>query len=182
MSEKRKLLRSKIKPLGLNTKFTIVILFLVFVPILVMSLILFYQIEKGSVKQSESDMYYRQRELDGAIAIRIKVIETMQRSFLSNRELLELLEKSVEGEKVSTREIIDFSEGIGSFLTGTVENNPVLHTVRVYAKIDDIQEIMPILYKASRMKNMSWSKETPVTGWHFGYYDTSFGSLTENGA
>lgn len=180
MEEMKNNVWQRTKGLRLNTKLTIVILLLVFVPIVILSTIMFYEIEQSTVAQSESDMYYRQRELEDAFSIRIENIETMQRSFSKNNELLEILEMSTSGEDVSTRDIIDFYEGIGSFLTGTVENNPVLYTVRVYAKNDDVQELMPILYKSSRMDNMSWSRETPVIGWHFSYYDTSFKSLTEN--
>ncbi len=181
MREKRNTLWQKIRDLKLNIKFTVLILLLVFVPLLALSFAMFGQIEKNAVKQSESDMYYRQRELEGAVSIRIEAMETLQRSFANNDELLNLLEKSALGETPSTRELLAFSEGIGSFLTGIVENNPIVYTVRVYARNDGIQELMPIIYKASRMEKMSWSKESPVTGWHFSYYDTSFGSLTENG-
>ena len=172
---------NRVNGFHLNTKFTVVILLLLFVPIIILSSIMFYEIELSSIKQSESDMYYRKRELQDGIAIRIENIETIQRSFPKNDELLKMLDNASSGETMSVRELIEFSDGIGSFLTGNVENNPVLYTVRVYAETDDIQEIMPIIYKSSRMKKMSWSNEVPLTGWHFAYYDTSFGSLTENG-
>jgi two-component system sensor histidine kinase YesM len=181
MEKKKAQFWQKIHSLRLNTKFTILILLLVFFPLVVLSLVLFYQIEQSSVQQIESDMYYRQRELESAISIRLEAIDMMQRSFSNNDALLGMLEASAAGETLSTRELLEFSQGIGSFLTQTVENNPVLYTVRVYSRDDYIQEIMPIVYKASRMENMSWSKENPVTGWHYSYYDTSFGSLTENG-
>ncbi len=181
MEEKKVKLRQKLNSLRLNTKFTVLILLLVFAPLVILSIILFYQIEQSSVNQIESDMYYRQRELDSAISIRLEAVDMMQRSFANNDAIINMLEVSAEGKSLSTRELLDFSEGIGSFLTQTVVNNPVLYTVRVYARNDNVQEIMPIIYKASRMENMSWSKSSPVTGWHFSYYDTSFGSLTENG-
>ena len=172
---------NRVNGFHLNTKFTIVILFLLFVPIIILSSIMFYEIELSSIKQSESDMYYRKRELQDGITIRIENIETIERSFSKNDELLKLLDNASSGQTMSVRELIDFSDGIGSFLTGNVENNPVLYTVRVYAGTDEIQEIMPIIYKSSRMKKMSWNDEMPLAGWHFAYYDTSFGSLTENG-
>ncbi|MFR8426746.1 MAG: hypothetical protein ACLVCH_03180 [Roseburia inulinivorans] len=39
-----------------------------------------------------------------------------------------------------------------------VDNNPLLYGVRVYAVNDSVQEMMPILYNASRMKKQEWSK------------------------
>jgi two-component system sensor histidine kinase YesM len=40
--------------------------------------------------------------------------------------------------------------------------------------------MMPILYSRSRMDQMEWAGENMNFGWHFGYYDTTFYSLSVN--
>ena len=181
MEEKKKTLWQRMRSMGLNIQFTALILLLVFVPIVVISIIMFRQIEQNSIAQNKSDMYYRQRELDGAVTFRMEAMETLQRSFSNSSDIRHILRESASERTMSTRELLDFADGTASILIGMVDNNPLVYTARVYAINDNVQEMMPSIYKASRMKNLSWSSEEPVTGWHFAYYDTTFGSLTENG-
>ena len=54
-----------------------------------------------------------------------------------------------------------------------VHNNPSMYAVRVYGANDNLQEMMSIIFKNSRMKKLNWG-ESGVSGWHFNYRDSVF--------
>lgn len=66
-----------------------------------------------------------------------------------------MLNASAIGGEISTADWLDFKNNEVSALERLVNNNPLLYGVRVYAVNDSVQEMMPILYNASRMKNRS---------------------------
>ncbi len=72
--------------------------------------------------------------------------------FLSDDSLLQMLNASAIGGEISTADWLDFKNNEVSALERLVNNNPLLYGVRVYAVNDSVQEMMPILYNASRMK------------------------------
>lgn len=78
------------------------------------------------------------------------------------------------GEKSLRPTGLDFKNNEVSALERLVNNNPLLYGVRVYAVNDSVQEMMPILYKASRMKKQEWSKQDKYVGWNFDYTDKYF--------
>ncbi len=165
--------------LKLNSRLTPIILVLIFFPIAVFSGVLFRNLEVTAVRESRDSMRSRvQREL-GQIETNIESISMSTRFFLSDEELLKVLNLAADGKDMPVEDTVNFySEKIAD-LERLVNNNPLLYAVRVYSVSDDVQEMMPILYTASRMKNLAWYGEN-MEGWHYEYSDTLFPSLTVN--
>ena len=99
------------------------------------------------------------------------------RFFLSDEGMSDILVDAYDGNVLDTKEILEFYNTEIADLERLVNNNPALYAVRVYGVNDNVQEMMPILYNNSRMQKLAWYGKS-MEGWHFGYYDTLFSSLT----
>lgn len=170
--------REWVSGLKLNIKFTIVILVITAIPIGILAGFLFRNMEIDTIKEHSHYMEYKMDQARNAIGTGLDSINMSTQFFLSDEEMKDVLNRAYLGEKLSTKELIDFQKTDVTNLERLVYNNPLLYAVRVYSVTDNVQEVMPILYNAERMQNLAWSKEARIEGWHFGYYDTAFSSLT----
>ncbi len=160
----------------LNIKFTFVIIMFTIVPIGVFAGILFRTMEQNVVDENLNYMEYTMERNEDEIATNIDSINMSTQFFLSDEKLLMVLNRTKCGETITTEEWLTFkSENISS-LERLVNNNPLIYGVRVYAADDDVQEMMPILYQASRMEKQEWAEEKEYTGWHFNFTDNIFSS------
>ena len=100
--------------------------------------------------------------------------------FLSDSFLIEHLLSLKQQKDMSTEEIRKFYNQNIASLERMVNNNPYLYQIRVYADNDSMQEMMPILYKKSRMERLEWAEKKNVYGWHYDYTDTIFDSYVMN--
>lgn len=163
--------------LKLNIKFTIVTILVTAFPIAVLAGVLFRNMEQEVISEQLRRMEYKMGKAESATVYGIDSINMTTQFFLSDEEMTEVLEKAVAGQKLSVQELLTFQERDIINLQRLVNNNPLLYTVRIYAANDNVQELMPILYKKSRMENLSWTEDPSLEGWHFGYYDTAFSAL-----
>lgn len=161
----------------LNSRFTLVILAFTFIPIGVMAGVLFRNLETDAIKESYNYMEAKVTRDYAQIATNIESINMSTRFFLSDEGLSDILVDAYDGTDMDARQILDFYNTEVADLERLVNNNPVLYAVRVYGVNDNVQEMMPILYNNSRMQKLSWYGDVKE-GWHFGYYDTLFSSLT----
>lgn len=113
-----------------------------------------------------------------AVATKINSINMSTQFFLSDEPLLEMLKRTKDGETFSAEEWYSFKNSDIVSLERLVNNNQLLYGVRVYASNDRVQEMMPILYAASRMEKQPWQSEETVTGWHYDFNDQIFNSYT----
>ena len=174
----------KIKELFLNTKlnikFTSMIILFMVIPIGIFAGVLFYVMEQNVVKENMDYMdYIMQRNQDG-IKTKIDSINMSTQFFLSDDAMLQMLNAAAVGKEVSTTDWLDFKNSEVSALERLVNNNPLLYGVRVYAVNDNVQEMMPILYNASRMKKQEWAEQDSYVGWNFDYNDNLFPAYTMN--
>lgn len=174
----------KIKELFLNTKlnikFTSMIILFMVIPIGIFAGVLFYVMEQNVVKENMDYMdYIMQRNQDG-IKTKIDSINMSTQFFLSDDAMLQMLNAAAVGKEVSTTDWLDFKNSEVSALERLVNNNPLLYGVRVYAVNDNVQEMMPILYNASRMKKQEWAEQDSYIGWNFDYNDNLFPAYTMN--
>ena len=158
----------KIKELFLNTKlnikFTSMIILFMVIPIGIFAGVLFYVMEQNVVKENMDYMdYTMQRNQDG-IKTKIDSINMSTQFFLSDDAMLQMLNAAAVGKEVSTTDWLDFKNSEVSALERLVNNNPLLYGVRVYAVNDNVQEMMPILYNASRMKKQEWAEQDSYVG------------------
>lgn len=162
--------------LKLNHKFTLVICFLVALPISVLAGVLFYNMERNVIVENRNYMEYTMERNRDHIRKNIDSVNMTTQFFLNDKALLQSLQKSAKKEKMTTDEMLTFYHSDISALERLVSNNTLLYGVRVYAINDNVQEMMPILYSHSRMQKMAWAEETDVEGWHYQYGDALFGN------
>lgn len=162
----------------LNIKFTFVIILFTIVPIGVFAGILFYNMEQNVVDDNLNYMEYTMARNEDSIATSINSINMSTQFFLSDEKLLAVLNRAKEGETLTTEEWLTFKSEDVSSLERLVNNNPLLYGVRVYAAGDNVQEMMPILYQASRMEKQEWAGDEDYFGWHYNFKDNIFSSYT----
>ena len=163
--------------LKLNWKFTFLVILFTMVPIGVFAGILFYILEQNEIKESMKYMEYTMERTEDAIASKIDSINMSTQFFLSDDALLEVLNRVSTGDIPTNAEWYEFKDVTVSSLERLVYNNPLLYGVRVYGISDEVQEMMPILYQASRMKKQSWSKDETLAGWKYNYSDEAFSTF-----
>lgn len=97
--------------------------------------------------------------------------------FLNTPALVEHLEKLQNGTPIPTAELLDFYDNDIASLEKVVLGNPYLYQIRVFAATDDMAEMLPILYSASRMQRMPWAgRETAEGTWVLDFTDQLFDS------
>lgn len=173
--------KKKLNGLKLNTKFTLIIVFFVIVPISVFAGILFYNMEENVIRENMNYMQYTMERNEDNIRKNIDSINMTTQFFLSDASLLRVLNGSVSGEEMTTEELLEFYGSDIASLERLVNNNPLLYEVRVYAVNDNVQEMMPILYQKSRMERMEWAKKEEFEGWNYNYQDNLFESRKGSG-
>lgn len=93
--------------------------------------------------------------------------------FLNMPTLIEHLEALRLGEEIPSQQLLEFYRSDISSLERIVISNPYLYAIRVYSVKDRIDEMVPILYGAERMKSLAWfDAESDPSGWYFDYADT----------
>lgn len=165
--------------LKLNGKFTLVIVFLVILPISVMAGVLFYNMERNVVSENRNYLQYTMERRQDILLGSIDSVNMTTQFFLNDDPLLQMLHKTASQEPMETEELVVFYHSDIASLERLVYNNTLLYGVRVYAVNDNVQEMMPILYSRSRMDKMDWAAESDYTGWHYNYQDRLFDNRGE---
>lgn len=173
-------IKNKVPGMKLNIKFTVIIILTAVIPIAILSGILFYNMENNVIEENINYMEYTAQRSEDQILSNIDSINMSTQFFLSDDKLLDVLNKAVEGETLSAKEWVEFNDTDVADLERLVNNNPQMYYVRVYAANDNVQEMMPVLYRNSRMNMQEWISDENTEGWHVGYHDTIFSSLITN--
>ena len=171
-----KKLRKKLENMKLNLKFTFTILICVMIPMGVILGIMFYYIEQNTINEHETYMRNKMERNRTQMETGISSINMATQFFISDAGVLEMLNASVTGDEYSSTQLRDTYKTDIAALERLIYNNPLLYGVRVYATNDNVLEMMPVLYQHSRMQRLEWADNDDITGWHFGYYDTTFDS------
>lgn len=162
----------------LNTKFTGMIILFVAVCMAVLSGILFRNMERNVVEQQRVSLEYKMEKNHGQILKNVESVNMSTQIFRNDTGLNHFLNRTKEGEDIPTEELISFYKRDIASLQRVVNSNPYLYQVRVYADSDTMQEMMPILFRRSRMEKLAWAKDASE-GWKFDYTDRIF---EENGS
>lgn len=171
-----KKIRNWISNLKLNIKFTILIFIIVMIPVGFLLARLAYNMDQTTKSENLTYMNYALERNETQLTTCVDSVNMATQFFQSDIGILELLNAAATGKSISSDKLLDYYENDIEALERLVSNNPLLYGVRVYADNDNVQEMMPILYNHSRMKQMSWATEdrAHIEGWHFNYYDTLF--------
>ena len=173
----KKLLQT-INNLKLNIKFTILITVCTTIPIGVFAGIYFWYMEQTVVQENIASVNYNmEKERDGFVS-RVDSAHITTQFFMTDDLLVSVLDETAQGKVVSTQDWLDLKSDDISHLERLVTSNPRFYGVRVYAVNENVQEMMPILYKNSRMQKLSWAQKEDYNGWNFDYDDTIFSSYS----
>ncbi|MCD7956666.1 MAG: histidine kinase [Lachnospiraceae bacterium] len=168
-------LQKKWQGLGLKAKFTVVIVCLVWVPVIAFALFYFNNMQESLLKDASQAMELELQDTSTQLAAYVDSINMSTQLFLSDSSLVDFLERVSADEEMTTEDIRTFYKETIASLERLIYNNPYLYQIRVYADSDTMQEMMPVLYRMSRMEKLSWaSEESEWEGWHFDYEDTLF--------
>lgn len=97
--------------------------------------------------------------------------------FLNTPSLIEHLALLKTGAGIHGQELKDFYDNDIASLEKVVVGNPYLYEIRVYAETDEMSELVPILYSASRMERMPWADQPVQSGtWQLDFDDQLFPS------
>lgn len=165
--------------LKLNTKFTLVICFLVVLPISVLAGVLFYNMEQNVITENRNYMAYTMERNGDHIRKNIDSVNMTTQFFLKDESLLSMLARTARGEKTDTKELMEYYHSDIASLERLINNNTLLYGVRVYAVNDNVQEMMPVLYSRSRMDKMEWAQKEDYTGWNYQYPDRLFDNRSQ---
>lgn len=171
-----------IDEMKLNEKFTLIILVFVFVPIALFTMLFFRNMEQSTIKDGYKSLEYSLERSYDEVAKNVDNINMSTQFFLSDKSLLEYLNKINNKEEISYEEMISFYDVNISSLERMVNSNPYIYQIRVYVDSENMEEMMPILYRYDRMKRLSWAKSKEVSGWKYDYLDTTFDSYVMNQA
>lgn len=164
--------------LKLNIKFTVIIIMFLMVSMAVLAGILFYNMEQNVINQQKASMEYNMEKNQGQVLKNLDAINMSTQFFLNDTGLLQFLNGVKTGESIATEEMLDFYNRDIASLERMVNNNPYLYQVRVYVDSENMQEMMPVLFRQSRMEKLAWAADESLEGWKFDYVDNLF---AENG-
>ena len=168
----------------LNWKFTIVIITAITIPIAIFAGVLFYNLEQNTVEENKKYMEYKMDKNAEITRTCIDSVNMSTQFFLSDEGMREVLLKTSQGQQMTTQELVEFQTSDVQDLERLVSNNPLLYVVRIFSSEDQVQEMMPILYRRDRMQRLAWAGEMEAqgsdSGWYFGYTDQVFSSLISN--
>ena len=166
--------------LKLNIKFTVLIVTFVLIPIIFLSAWLFYSMEQNVITERKNALSYKLSQSNLTIQSNVDSINMSTQFFLSDQGLRDFLVREKEGEDIKAEELIEFYKEDIASLERMVNNNPSLYQIRVYVDSEDMQEMMPILYRSNRMYRLDWAGVGDVAGWQFDYTDKIFDNYTIN--
>lgn len=166
--------------LKLNSKFTVITILFFVIPIIVFSLYLFHNMEDNSIHEKKSSVEYGLGKNYEQIKKNVDSINMSTQFFASDQALLAFLAGVKQNRVLTTEELREFYNINIASLERLVNNNPYLYQIRVYADSDTMQEMMPILYRKSRMMKLAWAQDSEIEGFQYNYEDTIFDSYVIN--
>lgn len=168
-------IKEKFGGVRLNIKFTLIIIAFVILPVAILASILFYIMEENVIDQQTTSMEYNMEKTHTQVLKNVESINMSMQFFLNDASLLKFLNGVKENKDFSTTEMLEFYNKDIASLERMVNNNPYLYQIHIYADNETMQEMMPILFRESRMKKLDWAEDEKIYGWKFGYTDNLFG-------
>lgn len=176
MQNRLRSIRQRFDALKLNVRFTLMIIFLIAVPIGIFAGFLFWTMEQAVIQEGLSKLEYEMERQEAQIRKNVDSINMSTQFFLSNQALLEYLVKVKQGKSIPVQELNAFYHNDIAAMERMINSNLYLYQIRVYAEGDNLNEMMPVLYSKARMGRLAWAQDEVITGWKFNYTDTIFDS------
>lgn len=169
-------IKGSFKGLKLNNKFTIICIILVMIPMIILASWMFWSIEDNLINEKLNAMRYKMDIAHAQVIKNVDSINVSTQFFLSDRSLNNFLIAEKAGDRYTPEELIEFYSADVASLERMINNNTYLYQIRVYVDSNDMQEMMPIIYRKDRLKKLSFYQDDLTYGWKYGYQDNLFAS------
>lgn len=162
--------------LKLSHKFTFLIMAIIVLPLIILSTFFFNSIRDSRIKEKIRSVEINFTQNYEQIQKNVEMCQMSTQVMLNSQNFWNYVGQFSTGEKMETKNLLDFYNTEIKALEKIVNSNPYLYQVRVYADYKGIPEMMPILYKMYRVNRLAWAKEgIPESGtWQFDYEDEIF--------
>ncbi len=161
--------------LKITHKISLTVFCFAFIPILVLFLVIIMNLEE---KEKNDKIFLAKSSVNQVYANVQKTVELCNMStqvFLNNGNLTNYLERVHSGEKISVEDMISFSREDIVSMERLVNSNPYLYQIHVYVDNDTMLEMVPIIYRKSRMKNTQMLIDDNLQySWLYDYTDDLF--------
>ncbi|MFV0342461.1 MAG: sensor histidine kinase [Anaerocolumna sp.] len=162
--------------LKLSHKFTFLIMAIIVLPLVILCIFFFNNIRDSRIKEKIKSVEINFTQNYEQIQKNVEMCQMSTQVMLNSQNFWNYVNRFTKGEKIQTKELIDFYNSEIKALEKIVNTNPYLYQLRVYADYTGVPEMMPILYKIDRLGRHAWAKEgIPESGtWQFNYEDEIF--------
>jgi two-component system sensor histidine kinase YesM len=170
----KKYILKKYEMMKLTSKFTILILTFLMIPIGAFSLLIFYNMETAIYNDGRTRIV-NELERSGQNAEQVAAICNLSTRMLVNNESMnDYLNQFDSNKKFSFMDILEFYGREISSVQKIVHSTPCLYKIRIFVNSDTVKETMPLLFKKEKIRKLKWGKDgIPPSGtWCFDYEDT----------
>lgn len=169
--------RRLIRRMTFAGQITLVICVFALLPMLLLAAYLTYSTRAVAVQSRIGDLRQRTDQLATQVEKAAELCNMSTQVFLNTPALIDHLTRLKNGEQVHGRELKAFYDNDIASLEKVVVGNPYLYEIRVYSVTDEMNELVPILYSASRMKRLPWAQQEVRSGtWQLDFSDQLFDS------
>lgn len=155
------------RQLKLNTKFSVVVVLLVAIPMLIFNLAFFKFTREGMMYQITNDAKNSVAAETEQMEKIIELCSMTSQVFIGDEQLQDFLTSLKQKREITAQEYLDFSRNHITLYEGMINSNPYIYQIHVYADNDQFSEMLPILYHKSRLAENVWNESKEVGTWYF---------------
>lgn len=151
---------------------------MIVIPMFVLSMLFFQNVRDSQIKERIKNVEVSFTEKYGDIQKKVEMCQMCTQVIMNYENFWNKVYEFSTKDDVDTHDLIYFFKNEISGLDKLVNSNPYLYQIRVYVDSERIQEMMPILYRFSRMKRLTWAKGGNFESgtWQFDFKDELFPS------
>ena len=161
-----KSLIEKYKSLKLNTKFTLVVILLIAIPMLVFVFLFLKFTKQGMMYQIINDLNSSMEAETEQIEKIAELCSMTSQVFLGDEQLQDFLTELSQKKEISELEYYYFSKNNISLYEGMINSNPYIDHIHVYADNNEFPEMLPVLYHGDKIKSSIWNQDNLSGKWY----------------
>lgn len=168
-------MRKLLYRLKLSQQIMLIVCLCVLVPTLLLWYFIMSSAQQTAIQTRKQEAELRRGQLEIQVERIVEVCNLSTQVFLNTPNLVSYLADLKQGRTPDTLKLLDFYwEDIAS-LEKIVVSNPELYQIRVYSDVENINEMMPILYGAWRVKQPAWEQSRIQTqNWYLDFSERFF--------
>ncbi|TAH70002.1 MAG: HAMP domain-containing protein [Anaerolineaceae bacterium] len=161
--------------LKLSQKFTVLIMAIIVLPLTILSILFFNNIQDSKIEEKMKNIEINFAQNYSQIQTKVEVCIMSTQAVVNSENFWTKISEYSKSE-AGIKDLIDFNKTEIKGIEKLVNSNPYLYQIRVYHDIDEIPEMMPVLYHYDRMNRLSWAEDGEYTSksWQLDYSDTIF--------